>query len=369
MIPSLLAKFRMMLNIRYILLLSLALLAACSTSEGETSASPDAPQTNAITFGSVYTLDSDRKLAGRADLVESGDSELFRSQPFSVYGEWIRTATDGSRVEVFRDQYVTYQQHSVSPSGWIYDPLQTWHADGEYDFRAYWPATVKTMGTATARNLALEYSILLNDDDLMVAYTHCPTGNYGRPVELRFRHTLAAVAVKFRTRNSGLTCRVKNFFFAGLHYIGALGYYDTDQTIDLTERWLFAEGSRGMVNPQNMLLSQRQREWSDSAGRVLTTSADDYPEEFALFPPQPITVEGATPMPSITFTVDIDWNTTDTVTSTVTLPTTDSSGKPMVWRAGKKYIYIITVEADRFDIEVKTCEWDRVNGVTGDIHM
>lgn len=350
-------------------------LAACSSSEGETPVLPNDPQPTAITFGSVQTANDPKHTAtpsvseGRSALVESGDGALFRSQPFSVYGDWIRTATDGSRVEVFHDQLVTYNRQSVSPSGWSYEPLQSWRADGEYDFRAYWPATIKTMGTATARNLALEYSILLNDDDLMVAYTHCPTGNNGQPVELRFKHTLAAVAVKFRTRNAGLTCRVKNFFFAGLHYIGALGYYDTDEAIDLTSRWIFAEGSRGTVNTQNMLLSQRLREWSDSEGRVLTTSADDYPEEFALFPPQSLAVDSATPMPSITFTIDIDWQTTDTITSTVTLPATDSEGKEMVWRAGKKYIYIVTVEADRVDIEVKSCEWDPVNGVTGDIHI
>ena len=363
MIPSLLANDFKMLKFRYITLLALALTVACSKSEGEAPVLPDEPQEELITFGDVSTA------GGRADLVESGEGALFRSQPFSVYGDWIPSSAEGSRAEVFHDQLVTYTRGGVSPSGWNYSPKQSWRHGGDYDFRAYWPATAKTMGTASARNLALEYSVLLDDFDLMVAYTHCPSGNNGRPVELRFRHTLAAVAVKFRTQNAGLTYRVKNFFFTSLNYIGALGYYDTDQSIDLTERWFFSEGARGTVNTQNILLSQRLREWSDSAGRVLTTSADDYPEEFALFPPQSLIVGGATPKPSITFTVDVDWDTADTVTTTVQLPTTDSSGNEMVWRAGKKYIYVITVEADRVDIEVKTCEWDRVDGVTGDIYM
>ena len=324
---------------------------------------PEDGPTDHITYGKVGTSNL------RANLVESGESDLFRSQPFSVYADWIDTSKDNARTEVFHDQQVTYSRVGVSPSGWNYSPLKAWRFGGEYDFRAFWPATIKTMGTATARNLALEYSTLLNDEDLMVAYTHCPSGNNGQPVELRFRHTLAAVAVKFRTRNAGLTYRVKNFFFAGLHYIGALGYYDTDSSIDLTERWLFSEGSRGAVNTQNMLLSQRLREWNDEAGRALTTSADDYPEEFVFFPPQSIVVSGTTPMPSITFTAGVDWDNTDTITSTVTLPTTDSSGKEMVWRAGKKYIYIITVEADHFDIQVETSDWDEVNGVTGDVNI
>ncbi|MBR5849858.1 MAG: fimbrillin family protein [Alistipes sp.] len=352
-----------MLKKSYIAMLLLAGLVSCSQPKEQGPALPDEPQSTEITFGELSTSD------GRAALVESAGGALFRSQPFSVYGEWIDTSKGGARTEVFHDQHVTYTQYGASPSGWNYAPTQSWRSGGEYDFRAYWPATVTTMGTTTARNLALEYSILSNDEDLMVAYTHCPSGNNGQPVALRFRHTLAAVAVKFRTESAEQSYRIKNFFFTGLHYIGALGYYDTDASIDLTDRWLFADGSRGTVNTQNMLLSQRQREWSDATGRALSTSADDYPEEFALFPPQSLTVTGTTPKPSLTFTVEIDGETTDTVTTTVTLPTTDLSGKEMVWRAGKKYIYIVTVVANHFEIEVKTCDWDEVNGVTGDIHI
>ena len=363
MIPSLLANDFKMLKFSHITLLALLLTVACSKSEEAGSVLPAEPQEEVITFGEVSTT------GGRADLVESGTGTLFRSQPFAVYGDWIPTTAEGSRVEMFHDQQVIYNRGGVSPSGWNYSPTQAWRHGGDYDFRAYWPASAKKMGTASARNLALEYSILSDDFDLMVAYTHCPSGNNGQPVALNFRHTLAAVAVKFRTSTGGQNYRVKNFFFSGLHYIGALGYYDTDASVDLTDRWLFSEGSRGKVNAQNMLLSQRLREWSDSAGRVLTTSADDFPEEFELFPPQSLAVGAGTPAPSLTFTVDVVWGTTDTVTSTVTLPATDASGGEMVWRAGKKYIYIVTVDSDRFDVEVKTCDWDRVDGVTGDIQM
>ena len=45
----------------------------------------------------------------------------------------------------------------------------------------------------------------------------------------------------------------------------------------------------------------------------------------------------------------------------------DSAGNDMVWRAGRKYIYLITVQPDRFDVEVRTTEWDEVAGSVGDI--
>lgn len=364
-----------MLKRNYIAMLLLLMAGLVGCSKGEDSAAPvpdPEGEELSISFGAKSADEksaASAASAGRADLVEGSNSALFRSKPFSVYADWIMPDANQTRVEVFRDQQVTYEASSNTPAGWTYDPLKAWEYAGNYDFRAYWPATVKTMGTASARNLAIEYSTLTNDEDLMVAYTHCATRNEGRPVELRFRHTLAAVAVKFRTQQAGMTCRVKNFFFTSLNYLGALGYYDTDPAIDLTTRWFFADGARAAVNGENILLSQRLREWSSSAGVALTTSADDFPEEFALFPPQALKVEGDTPKPSITFTVDIVWDDTDTITTTVALPTLDSKGEEMVWRAGKKYVYVITVEADRFEITVETSDWDDVKAVTGDIHI
>jgi hypothetical protein len=41
----------------------------------------------------------------------------------------------------------------------------------------------------------------------------------------------------------------------------------------------------------------------------------------------------------------------------------------MVWQAGKKYIYVITVQPDKFDIEVRTTDWDEVDASVGDIVM
>lgn len=344
--------------------MAVLVVAGCSKGDDQSTITPDEPQ--AICFGSAAkTVSADGRAA---TLIEQTDQSDFRAQPFAVYGDWIYDVATGRRQEVFHNQLVSYGQ-GTSPSGWNYDPLQTWQYSGEYDFRAYWPASTAVMGTATAQNLALEYNMLSNNEDMMVAYAHCEAGNGGQPVELRFHHTLAAVAVKFRTLNAGLTSRVTNYYFTSLNHIGALPYNTTDPTIDLTDLWIYADGARSYVDPANIALSERVREWSDAAGRVLTTSADDYPEEFDLFLPQSLVVGAGTPPPSITFTVEIDWNTTDTVTTTLELPTTDSNGDEMVWRAGKKYIYVVTIEADRFDITVKSCEWDPIDAVTGDVNF
>ena len=117
------------------------------------------------------------------------------------------------------------------------------------------------------------------------------------------------------------------------------------------------------------MASERLREWSSTEGRLVPASANDYPEEFDLFLPQSLQVESGIAPPSITFTIDVKWATVDTITMTVALPTTNSAGEPMVWRAGKKYIYVITVQPDKFDIEVRTTEWDEVDASVGDIEF
>nr|MBE6191860.1 fimbrillin family protein [Rikenellaceae bacterium] len=335
----------------------------CSKSEGSVEPrpepQPDAPQ--AITFG------TEPKVKGRAaTLIGQTDQSDFRAHALAVYGDWIYNAA-GDRREVFRDVRVRYNGAAPSPSGWNYDPVQYWQPGGNYEFRAYWPAEAPVMGTASARTLALEYSMLTRNEDLMVAYTRCPAGNNRRPVPLQFHHTLAAVAVKFCSVDAECEYRLKNYFFTSLNYIGALPYDSTDEQPDVTHDWVYAEGSRSYVDPVNIFNSERLREWSSAEGRVIPASTDDYPEEFDLFLPQSLVVGEGVAKPSITFTVDVKWTTTDTVTMTLELPTKDSAGNDMVWRAGRKYIYLITVQPDRFDVEVRTTEWDEVAGSVGDI--
>ena len=251
---------------------------------------------------------------------------------------------------------------------WGYDPVKTWQVSGEYDFRAYWPASANVMGTASAQNLALEYNMLLENHDMMVAWLHCPTRNGGNPVDLNFHHTLAAVAVTFQSPDTEYEYRLKNLFFTSLNYIGALPYNLTDDTQDVTSSWVYAEGSRGYVDTENIMASERLREWSSAQGRVIPVSAQDYPLEFDLMLPQSLKVPQGVASPSITFTVQMkNSSQQEDITMTVSLPSTNSAGNEMIWRAGKKYIYEITVLPDKFDVVVKTTEWDEVLGSVGDI--
>lgn len=344
-----------MLRKFYILSL-VAMLIACSK-QGEVI--PESEDPTAISFGASDSSSRAATLIGGADV------EAFRAEPFSVYGDWIDQ--DGTRREVFRDVKVSYTANKNAPTGWIYDPIRYWQMLGSYEFRAYWPASSVVLGTATAQTLALEYNMLQRNDDMMVAYVHCPTKNGGKPVGLNFHHTMAAVAVKLQAPDTNCEYRLKNMFFTSLNYIGALPYNSTSTSPDVTNEWVFAEGARSYVDNNDIMASERLREWKSAEGRLIPTLADDYPTEFDLFLPQSLKVGAGIAPPSITLTVEVKWTTVDDVTMTIALPTTDSNGNEMVWQAGKKYVYVITVQPDEFDIEVRTTEWDDVDAVVGDI--
>ena len=226
-----------MSRILYILLL-LVSLTACRKDGGIPQKSD---LSDAIAFGTL-SASMPAPLSRAATLVGDSSEMSFRSEPFSVYGDWI--TPNGERHEVFHDVKVSYTTSEKAPTGWIYDPVQYWQMAGNYEFRAYWPASSEVLGTATARTLALEYNMLQRNDDMMVAYVDCPTKNNGNPVGLNFHHTLAAVAVKFQAPGAECEYRLKNLFFTSLNYIGALPYDLTDETPDVTGEWVYAEGSQ-----------------------------------------------------------------------------------------------------------------------------
>lgn len=346
-------------------LLAIAVLiaTACGKAESEPPA-PAEPATpaepTAICFGSASSADASKGRA--ATLIGATDQAEFRAKPFAVYGDWIYDVAADERLEIFHNQQVIYNQAGDSPSGWNYTPPKRWQMLGEYDFRAFWPATATVMGTATARTLALEYSMISSEEDLMVAYTHCVAGNEGKPVELRFHHTLAAVCVKFKSGTTDLNYRIKNLYFTSLYYIGALPYDATESDPDLSSAWVLP-GVRSYVDTQNFALSERIREWSGE--RAITASEEGFEAHYDLMLPQTLLVTGDTPRPAITFTLEVDWDTAqpDVVTTTIPLPT-DVVDR---WEAGKRYTYLVTAKPDKVDIEVRTTPWDEVDATGDDI--
>lgn len=328
---------------------------SCQNGEDD---SPSAPECEVINFGMSIGGEYSRA----ASLVEKVSD--MQSQPFSVFGDW----TNGVRTtNIFKNIKVTYD--SNPPAGWKYSPVQYWMPSGEYEFRAYWPSSNPIAATSNTKTLALEYNMIAQNEDLMVSYTSCPTRSAS--VDLRFHHALAAVAVKFETKDEETATykyKVKNIYFAGLYYSGTLLYNATLENVDLTNSWQYAQ--RGTVDTDGGSKSLRLREWNDDEGRVVPSSATDYPEEFNFFIPQSLKVDTgvAKPIICITASIESDDETMD-MTFDITLPDTDKDGNERVWQAGKKYVYIVSGHPSDYSVEVKVSNWDVINASVEDIQF
>lgn len=328
---------------------------SCQNSEED---SPSAPVSDVINFGMAIDGDYSRG----ASLVEKVSD--MQSQPFSVFGDW----TNGVRSSnIFKDAEIAYD--SNPPAGWKYSPVQYWMSTGDYEFRAYWPASNPIAATSNTKTLALEYNMISQNEDLMVAYKSCPTRS--ATVDLRFHHALAAVAVKFETKDDETATykyKVKNVYFAGLYYSGTLLYNSTIETVNLTNSWQYAQ--RGNVDTDGGSETLRLREWNDDEGRIVHSSATDYPEEFNFFIPQSLKVDAgvAKPIICITASIESDSETMD-MTFNITLPDTDKDGNERVWQAGKKYVYIVSGHPSDYSVEVKVSNWDVINASVEDIQI
>lgn len=340
-------------------------VAACSKSE-----EPTVPTDGrAIAFGSYVLSDADDDAATRATLIGADENlEAFRKKPIALYGDWIRNkdVTPQLRTEIFHNQQLIYDGAGPSPAGWNYTPIQYWASYGWYDFTAFWPATTRVMGTATASTLALEYMTATDEDDLMVAYTFTPTQKDEKAVPLNFRHALAAVKVLFIKGETTLPYELTNCYFTSINHTAALVFEPSEQnpTPDLTSAWVAPV--RGYVDPVDPSMSDRIRE--STTAYYLEQGGDTY-AQFNLMIPQSLVVAADVAKPAITFTLNVYWYglgaAPDEVTTTLELPT----DKVTQWEAGKKYTYSVTVQPNKFDVEVRTTKWDEVDATADDIEL
>lgn len=313
-----------------------------------------APASAVITFGAEIGRDNSRAVS----LV--GSETEMRTKPFCVFGDWKRDA--GYSETVFKQVNVTYNE---AFSGWNYSPTKHWEDSGDYEFRAYWPASTPIANTSNTSALALEYNMLTQDEDLMVAYKSCQTKE--STVDLSFRHALSAVAVKFETTDDTREYWIKRVYFTGLYYTGTLLYSATDNTLDLTNAWLHAKRSDVDVNG---ITTMHLREWSSDTGQKIPRQSNDYQADFNLFIPQSLQVDEGVAKPSISITVDVKLeDITTEITFSVELPSTDDEGNPWVWQAGKKYVYVIGGPPADYSISVSITDWDKVNASVGDIEF
>lgn len=117
------------------------------------------------------------------------------------YNDYLADNTDF--VSVFKNSELTYDPSLESERvRWTYDGGDRyWQRGCLYRFRSYFPSIIEPISSSTVATLSLEYPSNRIQEDLLVAYNEADTGdadfNSKDPVELYFRHTLAALKFKF----------------------------------------------------------------------------------------------------------------------------------------------------------------------------
>ena len=324
----------------------------------------------AMDFG-VVAVDS----SVRADLVDSQTSPLFRDKAFRVFAS-LSTTAEPEPVDVFNDVEVAYDGGGIT--GWNYGGgYRYWAPSGTYSFRAFWPSTTLVEGTATTTSLVLQYSTATDNDDMMVAYYTCQSGNPDtngdtQPVSMKFYHALSAVAVRFFTNeNSGCEYKVTNAYYTSIYRLGSLSFTQVYNP-ETPPAWKRGDGTsywRAILRGNNDEYSvDRIREHSGTWSVPHTT--DSANPQYVTLPwqlmiPQSLVVESDQAKPGICFTVEVLWSGGEKIVKDIWLELPVATVDE--WEPSKKYMYEVMLQSTSFDITVQTTDWEDIDAVCPDI--
>ena len=209
---------------------------ACSCSRNETMDVPG----DEIAF-SIGTSDvSDSRSTG--SVLVTDDNLKNDGSEIAVYGYHGGASDYSGKTPVFETdgaKRVYYKSTgNVGKSKWDYDytggtDKVKWIRSDYYRFRAFYPYSLlsKVNSSSNAEILALDYSLMENDSDLLVAYsTRFPAGEGIGSVELKFQHALSALKFVVKKDNSDVTEKIKEFYLTGLFQTGGLVYTSSDAT-------------------------------------------------------------------------------------------------------------------------------------------
>lgn len=287
------------------------------------------------------------------------DQELFdqAGSEFLVFADY-RYNEDAASPTGYRDSITVFRGQAVTSDGtkWTYSPLQFWHKNGAYDFRAVWPSTADALENSTGQALAVTYSLFKDDYDLMVAYKHRDMAKYaseGSVVGLEFRHALSAVNVMIKKSSADAQpYTLKNVYFKNLYSVGILPFIHNPETgEELSALWRLT------------YIDNAARLHETAFDTQLTAEGTATPYMFML--PQDVNGSGYdTENPAmLCFVLDVNGQE---VTSEVILPPYGTTGYTR-WVAGTVYTYEVTVKASGVDLSVVTTQWDEIEATADDI--
>ncbi|MBP3482482.1 MAG: fimbrillin family protein [Alistipes sp.] len=404
--------------------LTAVLLAGCGK-DADTSSSAPQPSSSPVVFGAANSVSA---AAGRKSLIgnreegkpmENGTTTLAEictptvgGEAIAVWGDYCRNGIPSDRAEyttVFRDTRLVYDNNAgTNPhSAWNYrGSAQYWMNDCSYRFRAYFPATVEPISSSNVMTLSLEYQSNRAQDDLMVAYneadTAAPSFDPTDPVELYFRHTLAALRFRFElgygNSDTITACWLENgvrddFAVAGIlfcerresggriftvqnppqeneldAYFRWMKGYCPEPIYDRFYKWSCTDGNglqletevvNGTVNVIKSAVAYDCTKDATAEGELFTQNGG-----WLLILPQESsgnlqlcfqTEHGGN---STVFRVNIPKDTTTRLYENG-VPKADEAGNPVYgWRAGKRYSYTVRIRKSDLQVSLAVADWN-----------
>ncbi len=264
---------------------------------------------------------------------------------FRVYADFNRNTGDIDAL--FRGTEVSYTAEGV----WYYQPLEYWYTDGDYDFRAVWPASADVVSTvSTGKSINIQNYSVVSDQayDLMVAYVYRDMSRPDfSPVDMIFRHALAAVNVIVRKEaDDPQNYTLKDTYFKNMYVAGNFIFEGNPATPEaLSECW-------------NYTYFQTTACLHQAYHVAVNTSGNSTVNQFIM--PQEIngTSVAEENKCRLGYTLIINGNE---VSTEVVIPYIE-------WLPGKVYTYRVTLKASGADVEVLSTEWDKVDVTAEDIY-
>ena len=303
----------------------------------------------AISFGTSTDLVSRAAIYSNGELQEAC---LNKAQSIGIYGT-ATTSQTPTPVEVFSNDALYYDG-----SEWTYDNLRYWAYGAKYDFAAIFPrSTSYTYNSSTGdlswKNITLSSS---NNMDLMYATAQrdlSVSADTSTPVTLPLKHAFALVEFWFVNASDSSVASVTNVALTNVCNQGefSLSKNGTAKlTVNSTKNSTAYTGNLATTNiPVNVAKQY------NLFGNLGSTSGEVYDSD------QNVTRVGSgsvVVMPQLLLganPVKLQMKvSTQSSTSAVTLGV---SGGIEEWKAGEKYVYVLTLTSTKITFEVRVLNW------------
>ena len=264
--------------------------------------------------------------------------------------------TDGAKRVYYKSSGNARDYHWDYDYNGVTDNVK-WLRSDYYRFRAFYPYSLidKVNPSSNAEILALDYSLMEHDSDLMVAYsTRYPAQDGVEAVKLEFHHALSALRFEVKKdENSTEDEKVKEFYLTGLFKTGGLVYTAADASkLNEDQSLTWFPSVSDYDTPVHHWVAASESDYKE----MTTSGVSVYGNDGFVFA---IPVNGKYNGEDIVKTrpkVYANFRTDKggTVLHTALLP------EDVCWEPGKKYIYTITVKKATVTVNVTIKPWTLV---------